>query len=295
MTCKPLTDYVLVIFFTTGIFLSFSEILQAQTPLRSEELQAVNNFAFALGLGSDEINSQLSTLGQYDLIVLDGEEASPEQISQLQNSGALVLGYLSVGTIEKGRGWYRKVKRHKLDLWDDWGEWYANVNSRRFRRILLKKAVKPFLEQGFDGLFLDNVDMIESHRRHKRGMKRLIKMISRSVKKEVGYLGAQNGDDSIDPFLEYLDLWNREDATSTYNFDTESYEQVSSADSLAAFETVARLLAAGLLVTTTDYVAEGNSSIQTQALSAACAAHSIPFISDIYLTRIADPPLSCTP
>ncbi|MEZ4753663.1 MAG: endo alpha-1,4 polygalactosaminidase [Bdellovibrionota bacterium] len=269
-------------------------LLFPQALLAQVDLGNVKSFAFAIGLSDEELDAEISTLTKYDLVIVDGEGASTDQITQLQNSGTVVLGYISVGTIEKGRFWYKKVKRFKLDLWQDWGEWYANVNKRKFRRVILKRVVNNFLAKGFDGLFLDNVDMVSSHRRQKRGMKKLVKAISTKVKANSGVLFAQNGDEIIDPYLPYLDGWNREDATSTYNFKKEKYQLVSTADSTVAFEKIANLVSAGLFVTTTDYVANGDSETTVLARQASCSAGAIPFVSDILLTQIPATVFECS-
>ena len=50
------------------------------------------------------------------------------------------------------------------------------------------------LRKGFDGLFLDNVDMIGDHPRQRRGMHRLVAALGRMVHRRDGYLFAQNGE-----------------------------------------------------------------------------------------------------
>ena len=46
----------------------------------------------------------------------------------------IVLAYLSVGTIEKWRGWYRRLKPYRLKAWRDWkDEWFADASKAGFR------------------------------------------------------------------------------------------------------------------------------------------------------------------
>ena len=73
-----------------------------------------------------------------------------------------MLAYLSVGTIEKWRGWFDDIKRYRLEPWQDWkDEWFADVSKPGLRRIIVRRIAPGILDKGFDGLFLDNVDMIE--------------------------------------------------------------------------------------------------------------------------------------
>ncbi|MCB0331896.1 MAG: endo alpha-1,4 polygalactosaminidase [Bdellovibrionales bacterium] len=284
MRSSSLFPFLLVVLLTCWTTVSAQETI---------ELSQAKSFVFALGLNNEDVASELEKLRAHDLIIVDGEEVSAENISLLKQNGSIVLGYVSVGTIETGRSWYHKVKKFRLDLWGDWGEWYARVSKKKFRRILIKQAVKPFLQKGFDGLFLDNVDMVAEYPKQTKGMRKLVKRIAKLVHDENKYVGAQNGDDVIGPFVPYLDHWNREDVVSTYNFDTEVYEQVSERDTQSALETVSHLLETGLFVTTTDYVADVGGEIAQSAVSTACGAGAVPYVGDIELTEITESPLLC--
>ncbi|MFL5850250.1 MAG: endo alpha-1,4 polygalactosaminidase, partial [Solirubrobacteraceae bacterium] len=111
----------------------------------------MDSWAFAAGT-----RQPLSRLAGFDLVVLDGEDAPRRDVRRLRARGKLVLGYLSVGTIEPGRSWYRRARRYRLDRWEDFGEWYAEVSARGFRRLIARKVAPALLAKGFDGLFLDN-------------------------------------------------------------------------------------------------------------------------------------------
>jgi hypothetical protein len=147
------------------------------------------------------------------------------------------------------------------------------------------------LAKGFDGLFLDNVDMVETHRRQARGMRTLVHALGRRVHLRGGVLFAQNGEDSIGPLLPVLDGWNREDVSFTYSFERHTYEPVR--DVRAGQRALRRIAAAGLLVTATDYVRAGDVHSRDSAIANACAAGAVPFISNISLTRIPQPPARC--
>ena len=90
------------------------------------------------------------------------------------------------------------------------------------------------MRKGFDGLFLDNTDMIETHPRQRRGMRRLVRRLAGLVHRQGDFLFAQNGEGSIKPLLSFYDGWNREDVTWTYDFDRRRYVRNRSADRNAA-------------------------------------------------------------
>src|SRR5690606_1835912 len=99
---------------------------------------------------------------------------------------------------------------------------------------------------------------------------------------------AQNGDPVEAGIVDQLDGWNREDVSSTYDFDTETYVAVSAADHRDALEQLSLLHERGLVVTATDYVGRTDVQGAAEAARAACAAGAMPYAADIELRRIAD-------
>lgn len=255
---------------------------------RDARLLDVRTFAFAIG--GDPTAERLA---RYDLVVVDGESASRRLINALHDRGVIVLGYLSVGTIEPGRSWYRQLKPYRLDHWDDWDEWFADTSSPKFRDEITGTIAPEILARGFDGLFLDNVDMIENHRAQSAGMEQLVTDLAELVHADGGLLFAQNGEAVITPMLPALDGWNREDVSMSYDFDRHRYAEQSAADVKHAQRALRRIAGAGLLVTATDYVAHGNDAGERRALRNACDVGAIPYIADIDLTRVPRTPWRC--
>jgi hypothetical protein len=257
----------------------------AATPADAR-LAAVHSWAFAIGSG-DLDGDVAARYAPFDLVVVDGEEVTAKQVAALHADGKLVLGYLSVGTIERGRSWFRAARPYRLELWQDWGEWYADVASRGYRTLITRTVAPRLRAKKLDGLFLDNVDMVESHPRQRAGMRVLVKTLARGR----GLLFAQNGDDFTPSIARYLDGWNREDVTGTYDFDTKSYVPVPAADTRAAQSALRSMAARGLLVTTTDYLAAGTDA--SAAVANACAAGALPYVGDIELRRVPAQALTC--
>ncbi len=255
------------------------------------ELGAVETWGFAIGNGT--LRGDLSRrYADYDLLVVDGQEARRRDVGELRAGGRVVLGYLSVGTIERYRPWYRRLKPYRLEAWKDWkGEFFARVRRRGYRREIVARIAPRLLAKGFDGLFLDNVDMIESHRRQARGMRELVARLSALVGAEGELLFAQNGYRIIDPLIPYLDGWNREDVTGSYDFDRGRYRVNGARRTRAAMRELRRVAGHGLLVTATDYTRRARGKAARRAIANACAAGALPYVSDIELRRTpADPP-----
>jgi hypothetical protein len=200
-----------------------------------------------------------------------------------------VLGYVSVGTIESYRWWYRAASPYKLELWGDWGEWYAEVARAGFRNLIAGRVAPRMLRKGLQGLFLDNTDMIETHPAQRAGMRALVARLGRLVHRRGELLFAQNGEASISPSLRHYDGWNREDVSWTYDSERGRYVRVGSADRASALAAVRRIKARGLLVTTTDCLPAGRPDAVSRAVRASCGAGALPYVSNIWLSRVPRP------
>jgi uncharacterized protein (TIGR01370 family) len=253
-------------------------------PIADKRLRDVRTWAMAIGTGA--LAQVMQRPAAFDLVVVDGEEVTRAQVLRLRRHGTLVLGYLSVGTIESYRGWYAAAEPYRLELWGDWGEWYADVSRLGFRDLLANRVAPGMLRKGLSGLFLDNTDMVETHAAQRDGMQRLVRRLARLVHSRNRLLFTQNGESSIGPTLRYYDGWNREDVTYSYDFDADRYVRVGSAERRSALAAVRRIRTRGLLVTTIDYLPAGRPGATAEARRNACRAGALPYVSNIGLTRV---------
>jgi hypothetical protein len=251
--------------------------------------------SFALAIGDGTLAGNLSRrYARFDLVVVDGESASARDIAAIPRTGhALVLAYLDVGTIERYRGWYGAARRYRLDYWGEWGEWYANVNAPGYRSLLLKRVAPAMLAKGFDGLFLDNTDMTETHAAQKRGMRALVAGLSGLVHARGKLLFAQNGADVNWPLRRFYDGINFEDVSFSYDFGRHAYVSLPPGVVASNERTIRRFRRAGLEVTATDYLPPAAGGRPAIAVRNACSAGALPYVSDIGLSRVPSRPFIC--
>ena len=288
--------------FTPLAALAVAAVLLLAPASPAERTLPASTFAFGIGNGmlDGEATAVAERLGGFDLVVVDGEEATAEDVAALKASGATVLAYLSVGTIESYRGWYGRIKRYRLEAWEDWkDEWFADVSRAGLRRAFTGRIAPAILAKGFDGLFLDNVDMIETrnHREQRTGMRKLVFALERLVAADGRLLFAQNGHWGFEKLglFAALDGWNREDVTWGYDFDRKRYVRNPDRVRDAALDEIRDVAGRGLTVTATDYTAAGDAAAQAEAVANSCAAGALPYVSDIGLSvaRLPNPPLTC--
>jgi endo-alpha-1,4-polygalactosaminidase (GH114 family) len=284
---------LLPIVLTSALLLALATASGSAATGRKAQLTDARSFAFAIGDGALRGNLSKRYAG-FDLVVVDGEGSGAGAVAAIRrDSKGLVLAYLDVGTIEDYRGWYRAAKPYRLDYWGDWGEWYANVNAAGFRSLMLKRVAPKMLAKGFDGLFLDNTDMTETHPAQKRGMRSLVAGLSRLARARGKLLMAQNGADVNWPLRRFYNGINFEDVSFSYDFDRRAYVRRGAGAVARAQREIRRYLSAGLKVTATDYVAAGKTKQARIAVRNACSAGALPYVSDIYLKRIPAQPFLC--
>jgi len=271
----------------------------AATPVRS---LPATTFAFAIGNGNlaGGPAAVSARLGGFGLVVVDGELATAAEVAALRAGGVTVLAYLSVGTIERWRGWYDDVRRYRLGAWRDWeDEWFADVSRAGLRRELAGRIAPAILAKGFDGLFLDNVDMIETrnHASQRPGMRKLVLALSGLAHAEGRLLFTQNGAWGLRKLglNGAIDGWNREDVTWTYDFDHRRYVRSRPGARRAALRELAAFRDRGLITTAANYTRAGDAAAVRESVADACSVGALPYVGDIGLTakRLPDPPLIC--
>jgi uncharacterized protein (TIGR01370 family) len=260
------------------------------------------SFAFAIGNGNlaGGPAQVAQRLGGFDLVVVDGESARADEVAALHEAGTTVLGYLSVGTIEKWRSWYPLAKRFRLGAWADWkDEWFADVSKAGLRRLIVRRVAPQLLAKGYDGIFMDNVDMVETanHAAQREGMRKLVLALSELTHADGRLLFAQNGAGILDRLglVAALDGWNREDVTWTYDFDRRRYVHQPAAETRAALAELSAMADRGLITTTADYTAARDLPARDESVANACSVGALPYVGDIGLTarRLPSPPLTC--
>ena len=101
---------------------------------------------------------------QSGMIAIEPEDYSDAEIAALKQSGAKVLAYLSIGSVSDERSYYKTLKPYTLRKLDDWPhERYLDLRQPAVRDWIQKRA-RELKTRGFDGWWLDNVDVYEEYR-----------------------------------------------------------------------------------------------------------------------------------
>lgn len=95
----------------------------------------------------------------YRLAVLDADGHPP--LRPIAANGTVLLGYVSLGEVERHRAHFDAVRREGilLDENPNWpGSFYVDVRDPRWRARVVDELVPAILARGFHGIFLDTLD-----------------------------------------------------------------------------------------------------------------------------------------
>ncbi len=129
---------------------------------RLARFAAARNFALYYGAGRD------GELARFDVAVVEPAGQNEASLRRMQDSGTLVLAYLSVVEIPP---WAPEIKLLKCDdflcsrgepLINECGNRLADLRSSRWTGLLLYRAGSLLARSGYDGLFLDTIGDVES-------------------------------------------------------------------------------------------------------------------------------------
>ena len=234
----------------------------------------------------------VSGLRGFDLVVVDGVrqkdgtvDVGPAGVRALRRGGALVLSYLSVGTLERWRHYAtQRAYRWTLRAVDGWpGERYVDARNRGWRRLMRAEALR-LRRAGFDGLYLDNVDVAEVYPRTRPGLIRLVRNLRQAVPGLL--LVQQNGLVVVEAVptdaIAHEDVWWRWNGR---------YRRSPPAETSRVLRRLRALHAEGLPVFTLDYARRGSPAAQ-QVVSRSLAEGFHPAVS---LVDLAAPPHGTPP
>ena len=135
------------------------------------------------------------------IIVVEPDDYTKDTIAKIKAKGYKVLAYLSLGTIEKERPWYAKYKAYGLGKLEDWpNEVYADVRKKAWRDFVVDRA-KKLKDKGFDGWWVDNLDVYEYYRSAKMFV--ACNVALKRIKRLGGYIMVNGGSDFFDYAMDH--------------------------------------------------------------------------------------------
>jgi len=184
--------------------------------------------------------SDLAEFAKYDVAVLDAYDYPDAAFpAGLRRAGTTVLAYLDIGEAEEFRDYWGEVASHPEMLIarkPDWhGDWTADVNDPRWRRIVVDREIPHLRSLGpMDGLCMDMLDTVDDHPGLKPGMIELVREIRKKYPELL--LVPNRGFAVLPEILPYIDAFKYEDLSSEYDPASGKYVAVRDRGDLETLE-----------------------------------------------------------
>ena len=125
------------------------------------------------------------------IVAIEPEDYTLTEIKALKKPGTKLLAYLSAGSVSDERSYYKTLKPYQLKRLDDWPhERYIDLRRSAVREWCQKQA-KMFKGAGFDGWWLDNLDVYEEYK--STAMFNAIVLTLQAIKAVGGYVMINGG------------------------------------------------------------------------------------------------------
>ena len=212
-------------------------------------------FGVFIGIDRDKIDR----LEDYQTVIIDAEHFTKADIKKLKKAGKTVYTYLSIGSLEDYRSYYKSYKHLALSKYDGWeGEEWVDVSSKAWQKLMLKRA-KEFKKKGVDGFFLDNTDVYYEYK-EPRIYKGLVKILT-DIRKLNARVIINGGDVFVSKYLkENKDLKKIADGVNQEGVFTTLVEDKKKGEEITRYylNYLKKLSKKGIRIYLTEYIVEDN-------------------------------------
>lgn len=222
---KPKINIVFIIIALLAITLSFLADKNYWTSQKQKQPYGV-----FLGMNGDDLDK----VKEYELLVIEAGEFTPEQIEKLHQAGKKVYAYLNVGAIEQYRPYYQGYQSIVLSDYEDWpDEKWVDVSREKWQSFIIAQGTN-YINMGADGIFVDNTDVYYHYPKEDvyRGLVYILKQLHSK-----GIQILNNGGDAFvlrtieeNIAKDLFDGVNQESVFTCINFKNNSYSQQNPED-----------------------------------------------------------------
>lgn len=208
-----------------------------------------------IGIGRKDIKK----LKDYQTVIIDAEHFTKADITKLKKAGKTVYTYLSIGSLEDYRSYYKAYKHLAISKYDGWeGEEWVDVSDKSWQKLMLKRA-KEFKNKGVDGFFLDNADVYYQYK-EPRIYKGLVKILT-DIRKLNTKVIINGGDVFVSKYLkENKDLKKIADGVNQEGVFTTLVEDKKKGQEITRYylNYLKKLSKKGIRIYLTEYIVEDN-------------------------------------
>ena len=153
-------------------------------PVACVPVEAASSNAWMIILGTNH-GGTAKRLKGYKNAVVDVQYYYPHEIKALKSGGRKIYSYMSIGSLETYRPYYKRFKKYTIGKYENWAdERWIDVSKKSWQDFIVNELVASVRRKGADGLWLDNTDVYYKYRRENI-YKGLLNIISRIHSKHI--------------------------------------------------------------------------------------------------------------
>ncbi len=160
----------------------------------------------------------------YSYVILESKYYTFYEVQRIKSQNEKVVAYISLGEISDNSNYFQQFNSDFSGKNDVWNSHYLNLKSEKTLEILMK-MVDNILANGYDGLFLDNIDNFSDFGPQSNQKPEVIQLIKKIKTDYFDHILIQNaGLELINETGQYIDSVVVESVASNYTFDDKSYK-----------------------------------------------------------------------
>jgi uncharacterized protein (TIGR01370 family) len=160
----------------------------------------------------------------FSYVILESKYYTFYEVQRIKSQNEKVVAYISLGEINANSAYFQEFQSDFSGKNEVWNSHYLNLKSEKTLEILMK-MVDNILANGYDGLFLDNIDNFSDYGPQSNQKPEVIQFIKKIKTDYFNHILIQNaGLELINETGQYIDSVVVESVASNYTFDDKSYK-----------------------------------------------------------------------
>ena len=160
----------------------------------------------------------------YSYVILESKYYTFYEVQRIKAQNDKVVAYISLGEINANSAYFQQFNSDFSGKNEVWNSHYLNLKSEKTIEILMK-MVDNIFANGYDGLFLDNIDNFSDYGPQSNQKREVIQLIKKIKTDYFNHILIQNaGLEFISETNQYIDSVVIESVASNYTFDDKSYK-----------------------------------------------------------------------
>ncbi|MEN3039263.1 MAG: endo alpha-1,4 polygalactosaminidase [Candidatus Kryptonium sp.] len=157
----------------------------------------------------------------FELLILDPDHYTIDEVMELKRSGAILIAYLNIAEFETYRNFSipDSLIIGRNPIWED--HFYVNISSEVWQNLIFNEIIPKIISKGFDGFFLDMIDIVQIFPHFKNDVIKIVKLIR--AQNEGKIIITNNGWALLDTLKNYADGFLIEGLFTRYDFQKKKY------------------------------------------------------------------------